>query len=102
MRVFGARTDGPLAAQDLQLEVCERDGTWIPLRGITQFRVEVLPNELVRAHEVNIELWMLQVAVPLSQLRTFGVQPFEARDWYVVLRMLAQDVAAWWRSIEWP
>ena len=58
----------PLVPYDLEISVCQRDGTWIPLRGVCRAKFEIRPDEMVTA-EMVVEVGELDLeAIPIAYL----------------------------------
>ncbi len=56
VRFVGSGENGcPLVTDDLRIEVCQADGSWIPLRGVCRAKFDLLPGQITTA-ELTLEV----------------------------------------------
>lgn len=68
IRFNGSGRDGfPLVSDDMTFEVCQADGTWIPLQGVCHVKFDIAAAQIVTA-DVVLEIGGLDIGnVPVSR-----------------------------------
>lgn len=66
-----------LVATDVEIQVCQQDGTWIPLRGVCSAKFDIRPDAFVTAEmvvevgELNLESIRVSCLVRATWWRRF-------------------------------
>lgn len=98
VRIIGIAPSGlPIATTpDLRIEVCQADGSWIPLRGVCSIDIRIRRDEIITA-AMDIELAWVELINPMVIIRPSSLLE-RARWWWRVTRVRWQQRRAWTRK----